>query len=424
MNQKFDVKVTINFTRLYKSKKRIIVLEGSSRSGKTYSIIQYLIYRALTEKLFITVARDKLTWLKGSVLRDFFSILEDHFRLFTPDSFNKSESIYTFDNGSIVSFIGLDEAQKVHGRKQDIVWLNEAMEVDINSFNQLAIRTTKQIILDYNPSSESHWIYDRVCTRDDCDFFHSTYKDNPFLEREVKEEIERLEPTPENIKNGTADETSWKIYGLGVRASPKGLIFPNFTIVKELPPESERKKQGYGLDFGFTNDPTALIHVVLAHGELYLDELIFKRGLTNIINPKATHQASIESEINSIRISKFLPIYADSAEPKSIQDLKNAGFNIKGADKGQDSIINGIDIIKRYKLNVTERSLNLIKELRNYKWQEDKATGTTLNKPIDAFCHGIDSVRYYALMELRQPFFSLVHMQSLGWSVYDDPYFC
>ena len=400
-----DIGVTQNFYRLRDSDKRIIIMEGSSRSGKTYSIIQFLIYKALSKKIFITVARQKLTWVRGSVLRDFLSVLENHFHIFEPDSFNKSECTYTFRNGSVVSFIGLDEAQKVHGRKQDISWLNEAIEIDYPSFNQIVIRTTQLILLDYNPSTEAHWIYDKVATRDDAVLFHSTYRDNPFLEDAIIREIEKLEPTPENIESGCADETLWKIYGLGLRTSPKGLIFPNATIVNTFPKTEDCKKIAYGLDFGYTNDPTALVKVGLAHGELFLEELIFERGLTNVINPAKPGQPSIEQRLRELNISNYENIFADSAEPKSIDEIKNAGFyNILPAKKGPDSILNGIDIIKRYKVNITESSVNLIREQRNYKWAVD-VSGNATNKPIDAFCHCWDAVRYAVLSGISEPVF-------------------
>ena len=403
-----------------KKHNRVLVLEGSARSSKTWSICQYLIgeiciSNSLKIPLSVTVCRERLTWLKSSVLKDFLTVL-DSLKLYRSYFFNKTECIYHLGISEI-TFIGLDEPQKLHGRKQDIFWLNEAIETQFKDFEQLIIRTTRQGILDYNPSSETHWIYDKVLKRDDVAFLHSTYKDNDFLEPAIIQEIERLEPTPENIKAGTADEVSWKIYGLGVRASPKGLIYPEITIVKALPPEEDCKKIFYGLDFGFTNDPTAIVKVALAHGELWIKELVYERGLVNTHNPLKPQQKSIEQRLREIRPKH--KIWADSAEPKSIQEIKDRGFSIYGADKGKDSVVNGIDLIKRYKLNVTEDSLNLIKEFRNYKWDTDYNTGEPLNKPIDNWNNGLDSLRYCCLMELQRPFASLTQMRSLGGSVYD-----
>lgn len=379
---------------------RIIVHEGSSRSTKTWSIIQYIISQHLDhQELKTTVGRKKLTWLKATVIPDFITVLKTQFALWNQDSWNKSESIFTI-NGGEVAFIGLDDPQKFHGRKQDILWINEAVEATYKSFTQLLLRTTKKAILDYNPSYESHWIYDKVIPRDDCTFIKSTYKDNPFLEQAIIDEIERLEPTPYNIAQGTADDVLWKIYGLGERAAHRGLIFNDAKIVPAMPDISTWKKSFYGLDFGFTNDPTALIHIVEAHGELWLQQKIYKRGLTNIINPENTKQDSIQRHLQKLGIPKEAEIWADSAEPKSIQDLKNCGYNIKGTDKGPDSVKNGIDTMKRYKINIVEDSVDLIKEKNNYKWSED-SEGNPTNIPVDAFNHGWDGARYGIFMNYR-----------------------
>ena len=394
-----EISASVIFEKLYESKKRIIVLEGSARSTKTFSIIQYIILQHLQKKgLRTTIARSKLTWAKSSVVIDFLEILDTHFGLYNPSNWNKSEQIYRLNSGE-VSFIGLDEPQKVHGRKQDIFWINEAIECEYKDFEQLIIRTTTKAILDYNPSLEQHWIYDKVIPRDDCFFIHSTFKDNPFLISDIRLEILRLEPTPDNIAQGTADEVSWKIYGLGVRAAHEGLIFSKVDIVKELPSREEWKRHFYGQDFGFSNDPSALIHIVLAHGELYFDEIFYKRGLTNIRNSQNPHQQSIQEMYETHNIKKYDRIWADKAEPKSIQDLVNCGYNIKAADKGPDSVNAGIDLILRYKCHITERSINAIKEKNNYKWKADKA-GVLLNEPIDAWNHFWDSCRYGCVMEL------------------------
>ena len=389
------------FTKIRTANTRYVVNEGSSRSTKTFSIIQYLIYKALEEKRAITIARAKLTWLKASLYMDFLEIISDHFKIYSPKNHNKTEMLYTFDNGSFFRFLGLDESQKVHGLKSNIAWINEAVEANEKSVKQIALRTTYQIIIDYNPSFEQHWIYDSICTRDDCTLIHSTYKDNPFLEQAIVEEIERLEPTEKNIEQGTADEVSWKIYGLGIRAAHRGLIFSDIQICKELPPEEEWKKSFYGLDFGYTNDPSALVLVVYAHGNLYFKEIFYERGLVNRKNPKRPDQKSIEQRLEEFRVKKDVVIWADSAEPKSIQEIANAGwYNIRPVHKGPDSVVNGIETIKRYKCFIEESSLNLIKEKNNYKWREDK-DGKTLNQPIDAWNHGLDAMRYVCMMEFR-----------------------
>lgn len=399
------VEVSTVYEQLYNAvedRARVVVLEGSSRSSKTYSILQFLISYALkhsSEHLSITIARERLTWIKSSVMIDFLTIIDRQFHRYNPNNWNKSDLIYTLGRTKF-NFIGLDEAQKLHGRKQDIFWINEAIEAKYKDFEQLIIRTTKFGILDYNPSAEVHWIYDRVLRREDAFYIHSTYKDNPFLEPVIVTEIEKLKPTEENIKSGTADETSWKIYGLGLRACQKGLIFTNVGIVKEFPALIDCKKTFYGMDFGFTNHPSALIKIALCHGELYAEELFYEAGLVNIINPLKPQQKSIERYLSQYNLKYDCnKIWADSAEPKSIQEISDKGYNIVGVVKSADSILNGIDIIKRYKLNITEKSINLIHESQNYKWFEDR-TGTMTNKPVDAFNHGFDALRYGCMSEL------------------------
>lgn len=349
----------------------------------------------------ITVARAQLAWLRATVLPDFEEIMREHFRIWDDNDFHKSEMIYRFKNASMIRFIGLDKAnaQKIHGMKQDITYINEAIECNKKQFNQLALRTTEKIFLDYNPSTDSHWIYDSVIPRNDCTFIKSTYKDNPFLEQAIIDEIERLQPTPENIAQGTADEVSWKIYGLGERATQRGLIFGDARIVDEMPPPEDCKKRGIGLDFGFTNDPTAIIDCALAHGELWFDQLVYERGLVNCINPLMPNQKSIEGEFVKLGVKKTTSIRADGAEPKSIAEIRGKGYLISAARKGKDSVLHGIQLMKKYRINITKRSVDLIKERNNYKWLED-TQGNSTNVPIDAFNHGWDAGRYWCVMEL------------------------
>ena len=388
------------FQRIAAAGTRIIVNEGSSRSTKTFSIIQYLIHRSLESNVRVTVCRAKLSWAKMTVIPDFKEVMQQ-FGIWDDNDWNKSENTYYFKNKSELMFVGIDEPQKLHGKKQDYAWVNEAVEIEQAEFTQLLLRTKTQLILDYNPAFEQHWIYDKIIPRDDCTLIHSTYLDNPFLSPDIVQEIERLRPTPENIKQGTADETSWKIYGLGERAAHKGLIFGKAQLCKALPPVEDRKKHFFGLDFGYTNDPTALTEVVLAHGGLYFKQRIYKKGLTNIINPLNPKQPSIQEYFIKEGIPKNVNIWADSAEPKSIADLRGCGWNVKPAVKGPDSIIVGIETICRYPIFITEDSLDMIKEKNNYKWKEDK-NGNSLNEPIDMWNHCWDGGRYGCIMEIRR----------------------
>ena len=387
------------FDGIRNSDSKIIVLEGSSRSTKTYSVIQFLISIALDNenrkrprRLRIAIVRARLTWIKNTVLVDFKDILRDQFGMWDEKDFNKSEFIYKFGHTEF-SFTGLDheQGQKFHGAKYDYVWFNESLECDYPSVMQILLRLTGRAIFDYNPNfDERHWIETKIKTRDDACVMHSTYKDNPFLDEKIVDEIEKLEPTEENIRQGTADETSWKIYGLGLRAVLKGLIF-QFSIIEMFP---DRNDYVYGLDFGFSNDPTALTRGCIVNKELIIDELLYEKGLTNIDNPNYTSQMSIERRFAEIGVGSTKLIIADSSDPKAIQDIKNCGYNIRPCVKGPNSILSGINTMKEYPIKITERSLNTIDEFRKYKWLESR-DGESTNKPIDKFNHCIDSIRYF-----------------------------
>ena len=383
------------FDSIYHSDKRLRVLEGGARSSKTWSIIQFIIaYCLQNKKKQITICRDKSTWLTATVLVDFVEILE-MYGLYDVKKHNKSKNIYNL-NGNQIWFIGLDEVMKLHGRRQHICWINEAIETKYINFKQLNIRTEELFLLDYNPSETEHWIYSNVIPRKDCDYFHSTMLMNPFLKKAIRQEILNFEPTPENIEQGTADKTSWEIYGLGVRGKPEGLIFKDVNLVKEMPPLNECKKRFFGQDYGFTNDPTALIEIRLAHGQLWFDEWIYERGLTNIKNPAKPEQPSIEQRYEELGVLKTFQIISE-IETKSNQDLRNCGYNVHDVKKIK--VIDGINILKRYKLNITLRSLNLIKESKNYKWKQLK-DGSYTNEPIDAWNHGWDAIRYGCVKNL------------------------
>jgi phage terminase large subunit len=368
------------FNHLIKSDKRIIVEQGGTRSGKTYNILLWLIfyYTERNTAKTITICRKSFPSLRASVMRDFFDILRAH-DLYREDYHNKSSHEYHL-NGNLVEFISLDQPQKIRGRKRNLLYINEANELFYEDWQQLIFRTDGRIILDYNPSESFHWIYDRVIPREDCDFYQTTYRDNPFLDEQIKNEIERLKET---------DEDYWRIYGLGERGMSRATIFQFGT--SEIPQEA--KLISYGLDFGYTNDPSALV-AVYQHGDnLYLDELLYRTGMTN---------RDLHNHLQSLGLDRRDEIFADSAEPKSIEELHRFGWNIKPTAKGQDSINAGIDILKRHKIFATSRSNNLIKELQNYKWTEDK-NGNLLNKPIDVMNHALDASRYAVYNKLSKP---------------------
>jgi len=369
---------------------KVICHEGGSRSSKTWSIFQFLILKAQAgEKLTITIVRDKMTWIKSTLLLDFRDLVERYGIEISPEiNVNRAEQVYNI-NGTEIAFFGLDYAEKLHGRTQDWFWINETMEVAKKHFDQLEMRTKQGAILDYNPYDDSHWVFD-LQKRDDVCMIHSTMLDNPFLPLSIINKIKSYEPTLENIEQGTADNYMWEVYGLGKKARLQGAIFENWDVVEEIP--SNAKFIGYGLDFGYTNDPSALVSLYTMNNELYWDELLYETGLLN---------EDIANKMEFLVPDKNLFIYADSSEPKSIEVIKRKGFNIKPAQKGTDSIRFGIDFLRQYKMHITKRSIHLENELRKYKWAEDRA-GKTLNVPIDANNHLCDSMRYVATMTLSR----------------------
>lgn len=363
-------------------KSKVICHEGGSRSSKTWSISQFLILKAIAgEEITVTIVRDKLTWIKSTLLKDFQEIIKMYSLSVKPEiNPNRSEQVY-YLNGSEFAFYGLDYSEKLHGRKQDWSWMNEVMEIGQKHFDQLEMRTTKGMILDYNPYDDLHWVFD-IQKRPDVGIIKSTMLDNPFLEQSVKNKILSYEPTEENIKNGTADEYMWQVYGLGQKARLQGLVFDRWEIAEVIPEEA--KLLGYGLDFGFTNDPTAFVEIHKLDKTLYWKQLIYEVGLTN---------QDIVNRFKSLEIPKHSLIVPDSSEPKSIEELKRAGYSgIRPSKKGADSIRYGIDLMQGF-THCLVKSPDVEREFGRYKWAEDRA-GRRLQVPVDEFNHGIDGGRY------------------------------
>ena len=369
------IKTTNVFHKAFKSDTRITCLQGGTRSSKTYSLCQLFIVKALNEtgKVF-TICRKTLPALKGTAYRDVLELLKQ-LDLYSEEYHNKSELSYTL-NGNLLEFISVDQPQKIRGRKRDYLWLNEANEFTYEDYQQLILRTTDKIYLDYNPSDPYSWIYEKVITRDDCTFIKSTYKANPFLDKDTIAEIERLKDL---------DPDYWQVYGLGEIGSVQTMIFRKFELVDEV----QGRLVGYGLDFGFTNSPSALVAVYISDDNLYIKEMLYEKRLTN---------TDLANKLREFKIDRQSEIVADSAEPKSIEEVYRSGFNIKPAKKGA-GIHLGIDIMRRYKLHITKDSLNAIKEFRSYKWATDK-NGDVLNTPVKVNDHLIDATRYLCLNKL------------------------
>jgi phage terminase large subunit len=383
-----DVNVNVVFEHLLDSKSKIVVEQGGTRSGKTYNILLYIIfhYCQTNKGKTITICRKTFPALRASVMRDFFDILKQHDK-YDEQLHNKSNSEYQLD-GNLIEFISVDESQKIRGRKRDFLFINEANELEIESWRQLAFRTSEKIVIDYNPSDEYHWIYDKVITRDDAEFYKTTYKDNKFLDQTIIEEIERLRDT---------DEQYWQIYGLGEKGFSKSTIF-NYAEINEIPEDAEFIS--YGADFGYTNDPTTTVSVYKKDYNLYIKEHIYQTQMTTVDIHNKWRQIGITSE----------PIYCDSAEPRLIDELKRMGWKARPSIKGADSINAGIDLLKRFKIYIHKDSHNAIQEFRNYKWQEDKS-GKLMNKPVDKNNHLIDATRYATYSVLSKPNFGRYAIQ-------------
>ena len=360
-------------------KTKILVEQGGTRSGKTYNILLWIIFKYCysNTKKTITICRKTFPAVRGTVMRDFLEILKTN-KIYNEGDHSKSGNEYVINN-NLIEFISLDQPQKIRGRKRDLLFVNEANEINFEDWQQLIFRTNDNIIIDYNPSDEFHWIYDKVLTRDDVTFFQTTYLDNPFLSNEIISEIERLKNTDENY---------WRVYGLGERGQSRSLIF-DFKTIKDIP--AQAKLVSRGLDFGFSNDPTSMVETFILGDDMFVNELIYRTGMTN---------QDIGNEFKRLNLDRRDEVFCDSAEPKSIEEIHRMGFNAKPTYKGAINI--GIDMIRRYNLHVTERSINTIKELRNYKYVEDK-NGQLTNKPIDAFNHSLDALRYSVVNKLGRP---------------------
>lgn len=381
------VDCNIQFEQLLNSDKRFRVHQGGTRSGKTYAVCQYLAYllRSSEEPLTISIIRKTLPALKGSVQRDFIQILEQ-LGMYYQGVHNKAENTFKYRN-HLVEFLSIDEPQKIRGRRREIAYLNEANELNLEDFRQINMRTTGFLILDFNPSDPVHWIYDEIIPREDCDTWITTYKDNKFLSPELVFEIERMRER---------DPDYWRVYGEGLQASfSKRQIYANWQFIPEADmPEFDDPI--IGLDFGYSNDPTAAVLVQKVNDKLYVKELLYQTGMTN---------NDIADFLKKNGYDQVL-VYADSAEPKSIEEIKRLGCWIKPAIKGQGSIMAGISLVKEFDVYATDTSKNLMKEYHNYYWEELK-DGTIINKPLDKMNHLQDSLRYavYSVYSKRTDFF-------------------
>ena len=365
------INTTVTFENLLESKSRVTQHIGGTRSGKTYAILQYLIVEALKTSQAVTIVRRTIPSLKRTVIKDFSDILKS-IGVWREDDFNISDRIYRLGE-STVQFINSDDAEKLRGLKSDILFVDEASEIDEESYFQLSIRTSGKIILAYNPTiSPYHWLRQMQ----DCERFVTTYKDNIYLPTDMVKAIEELE-----FKN----PKYWKIYGKGEFAPNDKAVF-QFDIVDD----TDADFVAFGLDFGFSQDPTALVAVYKKNDELYLEELLYEKGLVT---------ADIVDKLKKLDIDKSHEIWCDSSEPRLIEEIYRSGFNAKPVTKGKDSIKFGIGVMNNHKIHIVKSSQNLINEMYAYQYQTDKH-GYTTDQPDGGLDHLIDAARYACMMKL------------------------
>ena len=391
-----DFKVSDIFKRnlaAFSDGKAVIVNKGGTRSGKTWSLLQLCVALLDGAKpTLISVVGETMPFLKRGVIRDFRSMLGG---TWDSDNWNATDMIYNFKNGSQIEFFSADNEGKVHGSARDILYVNECYFIDWEIYRQLAVRTRRTIFLDYNPRSR-FWVDEWLLDRPDVALIHSTYRDNPFLTARQVAEIESYRES---------DANWWRVYGEGETGSVEGLIYREWSIVDEIP--ATYRREFFCVDFGFTNDPTAILRVRESGGELWVDELAYRRGMLNADIVKTLQEAGVE---------RGAAIVCDSAEQKSIAEINNAGgYRAVPCTKGRGSVVAGITAVQGYRLRVTKDSVGTIDELRNYSWRRD-INGNYINEPVDRYNHALDALRYgvttflQARREHRLPQINMTHI--------------
>jgi phage terminase large subunit len=379
-----DFIVTTAIKKLSKLKKRNRVVQGGTSAGKTFGIIPLLIDHAIKNpNKEISIVSESIPHLRRGALKDFLKIMMSTNR-YIDGMFNKSLLKYQFTNGSYIEFFSIESADKLRGARRNILYVNEANNIPFDAYNQLAIRTNEIIWIDFNPTS-SFWAHTELQNAEDTDFIKLTYKDNEALPETIIKDIEKAKV---KAINSTYWQNWWTVYGLGEIGSLEGACIPDW---KQIDLPNEARLLCYGMDWGYSNDPTTLVAMYKYNNSFIFDEVIYKKGMLN---------TEISNLLKSYDVDNI--IYADSAEPKSIAELNSYGHTVLPCMKGRDSIVYGINLINQNEIYVTTRSVNMIKELQNYIWLKTK-DGETLNKPIDAYNHCIDAMRYAITAQLDNP---------------------
>ena len=375
---------TTAIKKLHALKKRKKVIQGGTSAGKTFGILPILIDRCIrTPYLETSVVSESIPHLRRGAMKDFLKIMIETGR-YRDAQWNRSALKYTFTNGSYIEFFSVEQPDKLRGARRNVLYCNEANNIPFEAYNQLSIRTSGDIWIDFNPTA-NFWAHKEVANQPDADFITLTYLDNEALPQTIVDDIEQAK---EKAKTSEYWSNWWKVYGLGQVGSLEGVCIKEWQEIK-LPLEA--RLLCYGMDFGYSNDPTTLIGLYKYNDAYVFDEIIYQKKLLN----SDTSNLFKAHDINAV-------VYADSAEPKSIAELRTLGHKVLPCTKGKDSIVYGINLINQNKIYVTSRSKNLIKELQSYTWMKDRE-GNTINKPIDAFNHCIDAARYAITSQLQTP---------------------
>lgn len=372
---------TTVINKILKLTKFVKGIQGGTSAGKTFGVLPVLIDIAAKTKLIeISIVAESVPHLKRGAMKDFKKIMVLTNR-WVDSRWNATDFKYTYNNGSQIEFFSADNDSKLRGARRDYLYMNECNNMTFHAYTELASRTKLGVYLDWNPVNE-FWFHTELQNDTDVDFLTVNYLDNEACPESALNFILKAK---EKALTSTYWANWWNVYGLGLLGSLDGVVFQNWEQIDTIP--TDANYLGAGLDFGYSNDPTALIGVYEYNGKIICDEMIYSTSLLNSDIVKLMNQ------------NRIMPIWADSAEPKSIEEIRRAGFNIKPVVKGADSINFGISVLQQKEILITKSSVNLIKELRNYSWDVDK-TGKKLNKPIDSYNHAIDALRYFAMMSL------------------------
>jgi len=363
--------LTTATTKIATLSKRIRAVQGGTSASKTISILLNLINLAQSDEVptLTSIVSESFPHLKRGVMRDFLTIMQEH-KYYKDTNWNRSDFTYTFETGSKIEFFSVDQPSKVRGPRRDRLFMNEANNTPYESFDQLEVRTREFIFLDWNPTNEFWFYTDVLGKRDDVEHLIITYRDNEALDEQIVKSIEQRKD----------NKGWWQVSGEGLLGEVDGKIYKDWQIIDEIPHEARLERRG--LDFGYSNDPTSIIDIYSYNGGFILDEICYQTGMQN--NEIAALLKAQEDTVLTI---------ADSAEPKSIDAIKLAGVNMTGAIKGPGSINKGIDFVQQQKISITKRSINTIKEYRNYLWKEDKNL-KIINVPQDMWNHSMDAIRY------------------------------